>query len=175
LIVGSLELSEMSAHRVALVEYADAWLDELIPMWRASFENGVGIVEPHPIEDQKRYFLTQVLPTHAVRLAFEDAKLVGFVAASRESIAQLYVRIGFQRQGIGTYLLDWAKEQSMGQLWLFTFARNQRACSFYEKNGFVAIARGFEPLWQLEDVKYQWTARRPAVQRSPGHCAGRAR
>jgi ribosomal protein S18 acetylase RimI-like enzyme len=87
-----------------------------------------------------------------------DAQLVGFVASSTDSIAQLYVRVGFQRQGIGTRLLAWAKSQSSGSLWLHTFAQNQGARAFYERNGFVAVGYGFEPVWQLEDVKYRWRA-----------------
>ncbi|MEO8187709.1 MAG: GNAT family N-acetyltransferase, partial [Burkholderiaceae bacterium] len=59
---------------------------------------------------------------------------------------------------IGTQLLDWAKTQSTGKLWLLAFARNAIACAFYEKHGFKIIARGFEPNWQLADIKYQWTA-----------------
>jgi hypothetical protein len=54
-------------------------------------------------------------------------------------------------------LLSWAKSQSAGSLWLYTFARNEAARSFYERSGFVAIEHGFEPQWQLEDVKYSWT------------------
>jgi ribosomal protein S18 acetylase RimI-like enzyme len=99
--------------------------------------------------------MTEVLRHYSVRPAIQDAGLVGFVAASRESIAQLYVRIGFQHRGIGTRLIERAKARSGGQLWLYTFARNRRACSFYEKHGFVPVARGFEPNWQLEDVKYR--------------------
>jgi ribosomal protein S18 acetylase RimI-like enzyme len=86
-----------------------------------------------------------------------DGEIAGFVAASRESIAQLYVWIGHQHRGIGTQLLDWAKQQSGGSLWLYTFAQNRRACAFYERNGFVAVARGFEPNWRLADVRYEWS------------------
>jgi len=143
---------------ITLAEYRDECLDELIPMWRASFEAGVGVRDPHPLAEQRQYFLAEVLPRNAIRLALLDTALVGFVAASRESVAQLYVRVGFQRTGIGSRLLEWAKAQSAGSLWLFTFARNLGACSFYERNGFVAVARGFEPMWQLDDVKYQWSA-----------------
>jgi len=144
---------------VTLAEFRDECLDELVPMWRASFEAGVGIKDPHPLSEQRQYFLTEVLPRNAVRLAILEAALVGFVAASHESVAQLYVRVGFQRSGIGSKLLEWAKAQSAGRLWLFTFARNLGACAFYERNGFVAVARGFEPMWQLDDVKYCWSAR----------------
>jgi RimJ/RimL family protein N-acetyltransferase len=39
---------------------------------------------------------------------------------------------------------------------LYAFTQNAGARAFYERNGFVAIAHGFEPVWQLADVKYQW-------------------
>ena len=72
--------------------------------WRASFEDGVGIVDPHPIAEQKRYLEDTVLPHHEVRLALVDRELVGFVAADSASVAQFYVRPGFQRRGIGRTL-----------------------------------------------------------------------
>ena len=142
----------------SLIAYDPARLDELLPMWRASFEGGVGIVDPHPLHEQRDYFLREVLPRHDVRVAMLGDALVGFVAASRESIAQLYVRVGCQRSGIGTRMLDWAKAQSGGSLWLHTFAQNRGARAFYERHGFRAVAFGFEPFWQLDDVKYAWPA-----------------
>jgi len=146
-----------------LTAYDDARLDELVAMWRESFEAGVGIVDPHPLAEQRAYFLAEVLPRNDVRLAMLDGRLVGFVAASRESVTQLHVRVGFHRQRIGTQMLAWAKEQSSGSLWLYTFARNRVARAFYERHGFVDVAHGFEPLWQLDDVRYEWTA--PIVRR----------
>jgi len=146
---GTAELGGLDTRRV----------DELVRMWRASFETAIGIVDPHPIEDQKRYFMEEVLPRNTVRIARVAGEMAGFVAASRESVAQLYVRLGFQRRGIGRQMLDWAKDHSGGSLWLYTFARNAGACAFYERNGFVAVAQGFEPTWQLEDVRYEWRHR----------------
>jgi GNAT superfamily N-acetyltransferase len=133
-------------------------VDELVAMWRASFERGVGVVDPHPLAEQRDYLLREVLPRNDVRFALLEDELVGFIAASAESIAQLYVRNGFQRRGIGAAMVNWAKAQSAGSLWLYTFARNLGARAFYEQQGFVAIAYGFEPTWQLADVKYRWQA-----------------
>ena len=152
----------LAGDAVVLAPYDASRVDELVPMWRASFEDGVGIVDPHPIADQKRYFLEQVLPHHDVRFAVLGPELVGFVAANATSVAQLYVRVGWQRRGIGRTMLAWAKRQSSGSLWLYTFARNRRARAFYERHGFVAIAFGFEPMWQLDDVRYFWSAASPA-------------
>ena len=127
-------------------------------MWRESFEHGVGIVDPHSLEEQAAYFDTEVLPRHTVRLGLFADQLVGFIAANEESVAQLHVRVGFHRRGIGSQLLSWAKGQSRGSLWLYTFKRNAVAQAFYEHHGFRVIERGFEPTWQLEDIKYFWSA-----------------
>lgn len=126
-------------------------------MWRESFEDGVGIVDPNPIEGQNQFFLTEVLPANDVRVALRDTDVVAFIAASPESVRALYVRVGFYRRGLGTRLLDRAKAESAGSLWLYTFARNTRACAFYERSGFVAVERGFEEQWQLDDVRFEWT------------------
>ena len=141
---------------LVLEELTPGRTDELVRMWRESFEGGVGIVDPHPIEEQRAFFEDKLVPAHTVRVALLDGTLAGFVAATPETVAQLYVRRGLQRSGIGTHMLDWAKAQSAGSLWLYTFARNVGARAFYEKNGFAIVARGFEPFWQLDDLRYEW-------------------
>ena len=145
---------------IELVEY-DAWfLDRLVRLWREAFEFGVGVTDPHTLSEQREYFLAQVLPQHRVTLALRESRLVGFIAASNESVSQLHVQVGLHRQGIGSALLALSKARSAGSLWLYAFTQNVRACRFYEKHGFVAVERGFEPVWKLEDVKYSWSAKR---------------
>ena len=124
-------------------------------MWRVSFEHGVGVKDPHPFADHVDFLLTKLAPTHDIRVAM-DGQIVAFIAATPQSIAQLYVRVGFFGRGIGSALVDWAKRQSTGSLWLYTFERNARAQAFYERHGFRVVARGFEPFWQLADIKYEW-------------------
>ena len=140
----------------AIVPYRSEMLQPLVDLWRESFEHGVGVVDPHPIEEQRQYLVEHVAAHFEVRVAMRDAAIVGFVASDAESISQLYVRVGCLRQGIGSRLVELAKSRSSGSLWLFTFARNAVARRFYERHGFEVIAHGFEPTWQLEDVKYRW-------------------
>ena len=149
----------MTGAAVSLEELREGDTRELVSMWRESFEHGVGVTDPHPIEEQERYLRETVVPENAVRVAWLDGRMVGFVAATPESVSQLYVRIGFFGRGIGTLLLDWAKGQSTGSLWLFAFARNAGARAFYERHGFRIVARGYEPHWKLDDLKYEWRAR----------------
>jgi ribosomal protein S18 acetylase RimI-like enzyme len=142
---------------VSLEDFRDELADELVRMWRESFEHGVGIVDWHPLREQRDALMKNVLPNNTVKVAFLDGRMVGFVAATRSSIAQLYVRKEFCRRGIGTRLLGWAKTQSGGRLSLYTFARNGGARAFYERHGFRIVAQGHEPHWKLDDVRYEWT------------------
>ena len=142
--------------QVTVEEFRADHAGELIAMWRESFEFGVGIQDLHPISEQEKYFWTVVIPNNVIRVALLEGQLVGFVAASATSISQLYVRKGFHRRGIGSRLVEWSKQQSSGSLWLFTFERNAGARAFYERHGFKIVARGFEPMWKLNDLKYEW-------------------
>lgn len=141
---------------VLVVPFVASHTDDLVRLWRRSFEHGVGVVDPHPIEEQRQYFIDSVLPSCTVRVALQGGELAGFVASNAESVSQLYVRVGCQRQGIGTRLLNAAKQASGGSLWLYTFAGNHGAQAFYEREGFRVLARGHEPSWGLDDIKYGW-------------------
>ena len=133
---------------------------ELVRMWRASFEHGVGVRDPHPIEAQVDYFRAKLVPRYAIDVAMRDESIAGFMASDAESIASLHVRVEDLGKGIGSQLLEIAKGRSGGSLWLYTFARNAGARRFYEGRGFTAVRFGFEPEWQLEDVRYEWRAPR---------------
>ena len=152
-----LELRDSSAGDIEFVDFSPDHLDPLILMWRASFERALGMTDPHPLEDQKQYFIEKILPHHHVRVALLGAQVVGFCAASDRSVAQLYIHTEFQGRGIGTAFLAWAKEQSGGCLCLCAFERNKLAQRFYERHGFRVVGRGVEETWNLEDVKYEWT------------------
>jgi GNAT superfamily N-acetyltransferase len=144
---------------IEIVDYTSRYRLELVDMWRASFQEAVGVVDANPIEDQRKFFDKGVLPENRVVVAIDSEvpDIVAFMASTPEQISQLYVRLGQQRRGIGSVLLNRAKSESRGRLRLFTFAANQRARRFYEHHGFKAIRYGFEQHWQLEDVEYQWS------------------
>jgi ribosomal protein S18 acetylase RimI-like enzyme len=138
------------------VTYSSEHRSELIRLWRASFEEAVGIIDPHPLSEQERFFDDEVVPRNSVIVVTEGSAVVAFLAYTRETISQLYVRLDHQRMGIGTALLDRAKLESNGSLRLFTFEANRKAQRFYETRGFMPIRRGFEDKWKLADIEYEW-------------------
>lgn len=138
-------------------EFQGSEVTPVVQMWRESFEFGVGLTDSNPIEAQIEYFWNEIAPNNQVRVATLAGQTVGVLASNSDSVNLLYVRVGFHRRGIGTQLLDLAKADSKGSLWLYTFARNKNACAFYESQGFTVLQRGFEPFWKLADVKFTWS------------------
>ena len=146
----------MTSPLLTLVDYDASYLDPLVHLWREAFEFGVGVTDPHPLSEQRDYFVSQVLPANHVTIALLSGRLVGFVAASAESVTQLHVQVGLHRLGIGSALLALAKERSSGSLCV-RIRRNVRPAAS-TRNMASSSSSGFEPHWQLEDVKYCWSA-----------------
>ena len=146
---------------VQLTPYRAEFRERLVDLWRASFEHGVGLPVPHPLDDHLRFFDEHVLTETDVILALQHDELVGFGSFTPDSVMQLYVHVAHLEGGIGTQLLAHAKAASSGRLWLYTFVTNTRAQRFYERHGFEVVERGFEPVMQLGDLRYEW--RRPAA------------
>ena len=153
--LSSIEVADFEPHQA----------DEVVRLWRASFEHGVGILDPNPIEQQLRAFVEEVVPSNRVRVALQGTTVVAFLAARRDSISHLYVRVQNIGQGIGSRLLALAKEESGGSLWLYTFARNANARRFYERHGFHEVERESGNMWKLEAIKYEWFRSRGANAR----------
>ena len=57
---------------IEIVELDAERTDELVRLWRESFEFGVGVVDPHPIEEQREFFVNTVVPNNSVRMALLD-------------------------------------------------------------------------------------------------------
>ncbi len=66
------------------------------------------------------------------------------------------VKVSHIGRGNGTPLRRLVQAESSGDLWLYTFQQDERACRLNERHGFKTAARGFDPSRQLKDVRYVW-------------------
>jgi len=81
----------------------------------------------------------------------------GFIALNGAYVDRLYVDPQCQGLGIGTRLIQHAKNLNPAGLNLHTHQQNVRACNFYESLGFEAVAFGISPAPELiPDVEYRW-------------------
>jgi ribosomal protein S18 acetylase RimI-like enzyme len=93
----------------------------------------------HTPQEDSDYFSSVVFPGGDVWVA-DTGQIVGYCATVPGWIEHLYVHPDYQRQGIGTALLEKAMEADRDlQLWMF--ARNEAARSFYTKHGFREVTR----------------------------------
>jgi GNAT superfamily N-acetyltransferase len=143
-MVRQLALTDMSAaaqvHRIAL-EYA-------MPL----------LVGFHTPDAYLWFYRERVFPTCRVWGRFDGDELSGIIAFSDGWIEQLYVLPSAHGRGIGTELLDVAKD-AHERLELWTFQRNAPARRFYEARAFVLVEEtdGTRNEEKEPDARYVWT------------------
>ncbi|MCB0187322.1 MAG: GNAT family N-acetyltransferase [Caldilineaceae bacterium] len=147
---------------IRIIPYEERYAWPTVRMWRASMERALGVKDPHSWEEQVGY-LRHLASANEIYLAFDEPKdaVVGFLVVGGSELEQLYIHVDYQGMGIGTQLLNLAKERSPGKLQLYTFAVNKNAQRFYEGHGFYIIGRGVERESGMADIRYQWLAERP--------------
>jgi Acetyltransferase (GNAT) domain len=76
-----------------------------------------------------------VLAYGEVAVAEVAGEIAGFAAFEGDMLSHLYVDPDHQRQGVGSALLDWAKETRPRGFTFWVFQRNEAARRFYERAG----------------------------------------
>jgi putative acetyltransferase len=98
-----------------------------------------------------------------VWVAEEDGRLLGFLAIEHSTnldapvLEKLYVEPAEQNRGIGSALLDKAKELRPDQLYLWVFQKSP-ARRLYERQGFelVKLTDGADNMEREPDALYRW-------------------
>jgi GNAT superfamily N-acetyltransferase len=98
-----------------------------------------------------------------VWVAQEDGRLVGFLGIEHSTnlgapvLEKLYVEPAEQNRGIGSALLDKAKELRPDELYLWVFQKNP-AHRLYERHGFevVKLTDGADNMEREPDALYRW-------------------
>jgi putative acetyltransferase len=112
----------------------------------------------HGPEEDLAYFHKEVFPRSTIWLGEGEDELAGFAAVREDWLDHLYVAPSWQGQGLGSMLLDTAKE-GRSRLDLWVFQRNEQARRFYERRGFrlVELTDGSANEERIPDVRYRWT------------------
>ena len=112
----------------------------------------------HTQQETRSFIATQVFPLSDMWVAVEDGRIVGMMALVGQHIDHLYLKPGQYRRGIGTLLLNKAKELSPKKITLYAFAVNSRARAFYEHHSFKPIEFGDGSANEAgePDVLYEW-------------------
>ena len=98
-----------------------------------------------------------------VWVAEEDGRLLGFLGIEHSTnldapvLEKLYVEPADQNRGVGSALLDKAKELRPAELYLWVFQKNP-ARRLYERHGFelVKLTDGSDNMEREPDALYRW-------------------
>ena len=126
--------------------------------------HGMEYVPPMPEEHLPRVAEHMGVFHDEVWVAEGDGRLLGFMALRRsrtegwETLEKLYVDPPEQDRGVGTVLLDKAKELRPDGLHLWVFQKNESARRFYERHGFrlVRLTDGAANMEREPDALYAW-------------------
>ena len=101
--------------------------------YRPIFQNDVySFVELQVLPVAKKYIEAGILDN---MLVYDDGIVKGLIHIEGNEIVELYVDFFFQGQGIGSALIEYAKEQ-FPITFLWTIEKNTDAIRFYEAHGF---------------------------------------
>ena len=125
------------------VEHAEpADADALAAIFTAARRQAMPwLPELHSEAEDRHFIADRVMGVSEVLVARRTHQPVGFVSLKDDMVEHLYVRPDAQRAGIGTALLEAAKERCPLGLRLWVFQRNEGARSFYARHGFTEIER----------------------------------
>lgn len=85
----------------------------------------------------------------------ESETLRGFIGLNGEHIEGIFVQRGTRSKGIGKALLEFVKKRK-DRLTLDVYVKNERAVSFYEREGFQKVKKGIDENTGEEDYFMTW-------------------
>ncbi|MEU4290130.1 GNAT family N-acetyltransferase [Kribbella sp. NPDC026596] len=112
----------------------------------------------HTAEQVAAWFAEVLLPDAQTWVALDDGRIVAVLTLDGDDLDQLYVDPDVAGRGVGSTLVDFAKDLRPGGLALWTFQTNLRAQAFYQAHGFVEVRRtdGAENEERAPDVRMTW-------------------
>ena len=112
----------------------------------------------HTFDQVVAWFADVLLPDAQTWVALDDGRIVAVLTLDGDDLDQLYVDPDAAGLGIGSTLVDLAKDLRPGGLALWTFQTNTRARSFYLHHGFTEVRRtnGETNEEQAPDIRMTW-------------------
>jgi putative acetyltransferase len=155
------------------VEIRRARDDEIEPLTQLFIRARNGMDYLSQVPDEAAVPIAARIREHEeVWVAEKDGRLLGFLGIEHSTnlgapvLEKLYVEPAEQNRGVGSTLLDKAKELRPDELFLWVFQKNP-ARRLYERSGFVLVklTDGADNMEHEPDALYRWPSLTASDQR----------
>jgi ribosomal protein S18 acetylase RimI-like enzyme len=132
-------------------------VDAIAEVYEHSFGTLSFLPTLHTPEEHRAWF-GRVVDEREVWVWEEGGAIVGFMVLGDATLDYLYVAPERTGRGIGSALLDHAKERRPGGFSLWTFQQNEGARRFYERHGLrvIRLTDGEGNEEKTPDALYEW-------------------
>lgn len=114
-------------------------------------------IDPQFIAEDTRRVRDEYLPLNESYVYEVNGEIQGFISLSKGHINGLFLKVEHQRKGIGTALINHAKERH-SMLELFCFIDNKQAQQFYKAQGFTITHEKANDQLPFEEYVMKWVA-----------------
>lgn len=144
---------------VIIRKYCEADMDAIIDIWYEGWHAiDPKLVHPHSKAEWRDRWVSRIVPQHEIVVAESDNGILGFITLNPESseLSQIFTKLSQQGHGVGSALINWAKNRCRKGICLFTLEINYRSREFYEKHGFRETGLSTNAISGLPTVRYEW-------------------
>ncbi|HEX5014775.1 MAG TPA: GNAT family N-acetyltransferase [Candidatus Limnocylindrales bacterium] len=135
-------------------------------VWLASFKATYSFPLAHSDDEVRAWIASDLSRRDETFVAVEPDRdrVIALMSLKDNDLDQLYVDPAWLGRGIGSRLVELAKERRRDGFGLYTFQVNDRARRFYERHGLVAtwFGDGSANEERQPDLRYEWRPRRDA-------------
>ncbi len=140
-------------------QYHEADMDAVIDIWYEGWYSiDPKLVHPQSKTEWRYRWDSQIIPKHEIAVSESDDEILGFITLNLETceLSQIFTRLPEQGRGIGSALINWAKNRCHAGIYLFTLEINHRSREFYKKHGFTETGLSTNPISGLPRIRYEW-------------------
>ncbi len=139
-----------------ITQLSENQIDRVMDIWLAANKNAHGFISEAYWKSHFDIVKNNYLPHSKTYVYMEDSNVCGFVSVLNSNfIGALFVAPECQRRGIGALLLSCCKEW-YPSLRLCVYVENERAVSFYLREGFQILSRAIACDGNHEEYSMIW-------------------
>ncbi len=128
-------------------------IHSVMQIWKNENIKAHKFIEKEYWENNYNY-VKEILPNAEIYVYILNENLVGFIGLNENYIEGIFVDTNSQYNGIGTSLVNKAKE-NRDKLTLSVYEKNTNAINFYKKNGFIVESKSIDK--DTNEIEYIMT------------------